>query len=548
MDVVPARCRDLGSLLDVLGEDESQRLDFKEALPRSGLQESMVAFANASGGRIVIGVTDRRPRALRGVPERQHALERIEEAARAPHPPLTVSTSWVVVGVDEICVVEVSPVQRGFVQTGSGRVLVRAGPTNRALIGEDLTAFVIERSAVPTEDRPVSGTSVHDLEDLAVRSYLDRRLTAREDLESGLRDLGLLRDGVPTLACLLLFGREPQSNRRRFGIDLLRFEGAADGAHHLRDRRQLAGRLPELVDGTDRAIYETMRRDAVVRGMIREEVPEYPPVAIREALLNAVGHRDYAYTGAAVQVRIFDDRVEIESPGVLPGPVTVENLKEAQFSRNPRLMEVFHTLDLVEEAGEGIDRILDAMDEALLEAPEFAETGNSFVVRLAGGGVLRAEDRLWLQGLDDLPPGPSGRLALVRARTHGLVTNEGLRGLRIMSATESRDTLRRLVARGHLDVRGTGRGTYYVLAGPAADRTSASEQERVGAVVAHARRVGAVANRDVRGLLGVSRVDALAVLEQAVAGGLLVPEGNRRARRYLPTAPAPPAHRGRTSR
>lgn len=371
-----------------MGEDESQRLDFKEAMPRSsGLQDPMVAFANASGGRIVIGVTDRRPRAVRGVPERQHTLERIEEAARAPHPPLTVKTSWVVVGPAEICVVDVPPVQRGFVQTSSGRVLVRAGPTNRVLIGEDLTAFVIERSAVATEDRPVVGTSVHDLEERAVRSYLDRRLTrARQDVESGLRDLGLLSDGVPTLACLLLFGREPQSNRRRFGMDLLRFEGTADGAHDLRDRRQLAGRLPELVDLADRAIYETMRRDAVVRGMIREEVPEYPPVAIREALLNAVGHRDYAYSGAAVQVRIFDDRVEIESPGVLPGPVTVEILKEAQFSRNPRIMEVFHTLDLVEEAGEGIDRILDAMDEALLEAPEFAETGTSFVVRLAGGG------------------------------------------------------------------------------------------------------------------------------------------------------------------
>ncbi|MDN5861461.1 MAG: hypothetical protein L0H84_22900 [Pseudonocardia sp.] len=315
---------------------------------------------------------------------------------------------------------------------------------------------------------------------------------------------------------------------------MLRYEGSWSGQHTLRDRHQLRGRVPDLVEDADRAIYDTMRRDAVVRGLIREEVPEYPPIAIREALLNAVGHRDYSRAGAAVQVRIFDDAVEIESPGVLPGPVTVDNLKDAQYSRNPRLMDAFHALNLVEEAGEGIDRILDAMDQALLAAPEFTETGTSFVVRLAGGGVLRAEDRLWLQDLQDLPPGPPARLALVHARTHGVITNETLRSLRPMTAAEARDVLRSLVARGHLTAHGTGRGTYYVLTGPATRVVPASEEGRVQAVLAHARRAGAVANRDVRGLLGVSRTDALAILDRAVAGGLLIATGNRRARRYFP--------------
>lgn len=496
----------------------------------------MVALANAVGGRIVIGVSDRRPRELHGVEDGQGIHERIEEAARAPHPPLAVSTRLVRVDDTMICIVDVPPVARGFVQTSSGRVLVRAGPTNRALIGDDLTSFLVERSAVPVEDRVVTGAGLDELDQDTCLSYLRRRLSRRRiDLGAGLRDLGFLDDGRPTLACLLLFGREPQASHRRLGIDLLRFEGGRADQAALRDRRQLIGRLPDLVDAADRAIYETMRRDATVRGLIREEVPEYPPISIREALLNAVGHRDYSRTGAAVQVRIFDDAVEIESPGTLPGPVTVENLKDAQYSRNPRLMDAFEVLDLVEEAGTGIDRILDAMDRALLAAPEFVETATSFVVRLAGGGVISAEDRLWLQALEDLPPGPLARLALVAAKSRGIVTNESLRTLRPVSAVEAREALRALVARGHLRPRGTGRGTYYVLGGRVVDGEPVSDDDRLQAVLAHARRTGAVANRDVRGLLGVDRVRALSILEHGVAAGLLVADGNRRARRYFPT-------------
>lgn len=525
---------DLAGFLSSIGDDESQRLEFKESVLRSAaLQEPMVAFANAAGGLIVLGVTDRRPRAVVNLGGAQETLERVEEAARAPHPPLTVHTRMVRVGPATVCLIDVPPVRRGFVQTSNGRVLVRAGPTNRALIGDDLAAFVLERSSSPVEDRPVADVSLDAVDEIAARAFLRRRLSrGRIDLEAGLRDLGFLHDGQPTLACLLLFGQEPQAPRRRFGIDILRYEGRVGGQHALRERRQLTGRLPELVDEADRTIYDTMRRDAVVRGLIREEVPEYPPIAIRESLLNAIGHRDYTRAGAAVQVRIFDDGVEIESPGGLPGPVTVENLKDAQYSRNPRLMDAFHTLNLVEEAGEGIDRILDAMDQALLVAPAFAETGSTFVVRLEGGGVLRAEDRLWLQELKDLPPGPHGRLALVHARSNGSVTNETLRSIRPMTAVEARDVLQGLVARGHLTARGSGRGTYYILVGPAAGATSASEESQLQAVLAHARRAGAVANRDVRGLLGVSRTEALAILDRGVAKGLLIAEGNRRARQY----------------
>lgn len=96
-------------------------------------------------------------------------------------------------------------------------------------------------------------------------------------------------EGRARLACLLLFGRRPQAANRRFGIVILRFDGSFAGDPKLRDRTELEGPLSELVGEADRRIYEEMRRDAVVRGLVREEVPEFPPVAVREALVNAVG-------------------------------------------------------------------------------------------------------------------------------------------------------------------------------------------------------------------------------------------------------------------
>lgn len=113
---------------------------------------------------------------------------------------------------------------------------------------------------------------------------------------------------------------------------LSRFEGSVDGGARLRDRQEIVGPLPTLVTQADRQLYNVMRRDAVVRGLVREEVPEYRPIALREALVNAVGHRDYSLRGAAVEVRLYDDAIEVESPGTLAGYVTVENLREAQYS------------------------------------------------------------------------------------------------------------------------------------------------------------------------------------------------------------------------
>jgi ATP-dependent DNA helicase RecG len=268
---------------------------------------------------------------------------------------------------------------------------------------------------------------------------------------------------------------------------------------------------------------------------VREEVPEFPPVAVREALVNAVGHRDYSARGSAVEVRLYDDALEVESPGTLPAWVTVDNIADAQYSRNELVMDGLQRLGLVEEAGQGIDRMIAEMEDALLDAPEFEERDTSFVVRLRGTSVFVAEDRLWISKFSDLELSADAKVAVVFARRNGAISNEDLRNLRALDRDTSRGVLQELVARGLLDSVGRGRGARYVL-GSIARRASseATLDEQLRTVLSHARRGGSIVNSDVRGLLDVERRDARAILYELVGRGLLRAEGERRGRRYFP--------------
>jgi ATP-dependent DNA helicase RecG len=526
------------------GSIETGTLEFKESLIKAArLQDPVVAFSNARGGQIVLGVAEGPPFAIVGVPWDQKTEERIQEVARITHPPVSLAPEPVQVDGLTVVVVEVSAASSGWVQTSDGRLLVRAGPTNRVLVGNELARFVSERSGMAVEDASVDGGTIGDLDGASFRSFLRRRVgRERINVASSARELGFLNpEGQVRLATLLLFGTSPQTASRRFGIDVVRYDGPLGERTAIRNRQRLTGTLEQLVRKADRAIYDEMRHDAVIRGLIREEVPEFPTVALREALVNAVGHRDYALTGASVEVRIYDDGLEIESPGSLAGWVTVENLRDAQYSRNQRIMDALSTLGLVEEAGTGIDRMYEALDDALLVPPQFEERASSFVVRFSGHTVFSAEDRLWVSRFADRVPTGHGRVALVYARRHGAIRNEDLRGLRSLDANESRAVLVDLVQRGLLVQLGTRRGTRYVLGDLAIGNEPAHDlAERLSSIVTHAHRTGAITNTDVRGLLGVDRQEALDLLAFAVTRGLLEPVGERRARKYLPVVHAPP--------
>lgn len=134
----------------------------------------------------------------------------------------------------------------------------------------------------------------------------------------------------------------------------------------------------------------------MVAGTQRQVLSEYPETVLREAVLNALSHRDYGLTGATVDITVWDDRIEIRSPGSLPGHITVENMRDDHYSRNRRMMRTLKLVGLVEEYGEGVDRMFTEMEARLMEPPLFTATPSSVSVVIRNRFLVDVEDQVWL--------------------------------------------------------------------------------------------------------------------------------------------------------
>lgn len=291
----------------------------------------------------------------------------------------------------------------------------------------------------------------------------DERLGLSDEaflLQSGavIERRGLL---VPTLVGILFFGRVPQQFFPAFTVTFLHFAGTniepprPDAPLYL-DNREFKGRIPEMIDAARGALHRAMSRIGLVEGFRRQERPEYPDVAIREALLNAVAHRDYGREGSFIQVRLFADRLEVQSPGGLAGGVTVENILWEQYTRNPTITRFLEDLGYVERRGVGVDLMVQAMRASGLPDPVFIDHGTSFWVTLRSTAAVRVDERL-----KELNERQSRALEHLRER--GRITNREYVTLFEVSDRTALYDLQDLVNRRLLIPVGSGRGRYYIL-------------------------------------------------------------------------------------
>jgi ATP-dependent DNA helicase RecG len=231
-----------------------------------------------------------------------------------------------------------------------------------------------------------------------------------------------------------------------------------DGLAGYGRRAELEGPLARLVEAAWNITWQEMRVGAVVVGLKREEQPEYPGFAVREALVNAIAHRDYRLSGRRVEIRMFEDRLEVISPGGLPGYITVDNIVEEHFSRNPRLVAGLFQWGYIEELGLGIDRMIEEMLQHGHPAPEFKATPYSFTVTLRNTRERRPAVT-WEHNMNERQ-----MHALAHVREFGRITN---RDYRELCPSVSPETLRLdladLVNKNLLLKVGDKRGTYYIL-------------------------------------------------------------------------------------
>jgi len=429
------------------------------------LAETLVAFANADGGTILIGVTPE------GIVTGDVLSEDVEgvlvQALGLCRPP--VATEWGQEELSQGTVIHITVARSPELHSlADGRVLIRHGPENRPLGGDAIRQLAATKSSGDFEAEPVGGATRDDLDQAIIEEYMEKRAERgrrpiRGTVDEHLMDIGALTpDGTPTVSGLLLFGKCPQEYLPQSGVVFVRFVGTEprgkDGLAGYGRRAELEGPLARLLEAAWNIVWEEMRVGAVVTDLKREEQPEYPRFAVREALVNAVAHRDYRLSGRRVEIRMFEDRLEVISPGGLPGYITIDNIVEEHFSRNPRIVAGLFQWGYIEELGLGIDRMIEEMLQHGHPAPEFKATPYSFGVTLRNVRERRPIPA-WEQNMNERQ-----MRALAHVREFGRITNRDYRAIcPNVSAETLRLDLADLVEKGILLKIGDKRGTYYIL-------------------------------------------------------------------------------------
>ncbi len=267
---------------------------------------------------------------------------------------------------------------------------------------------------------------------------------------------------LPTCGGMLFFGRNPQAWLPHSQIRVARFQGTT--TTHFIDRADLQGTLPEMIDAAEQFIRRNTRTAAKVVGFRRREVAEYPFEAIREAICNAVCHRDYQLAGAEIRIMIFSDRIEINSPGGLPPGVNLANLERTHVLRNPLLANYLYDIFYIEKWGTGIARMKTLMSEHGLAEPKFEDLGEFFAVTFYGPGE-RILELIPEEGVTDLKAmGVNERQAEALAKMinegHEF-TNTSYRELFNVSKNTATRDLQALLETSWVKTVGVGKGTRY---------------------------------------------------------------------------------------
>ncbi len=329
---------------------------------------------------------------------------------------------------------------------------VRDGNTDRQMTNEEMKSYVRNAQVDNFDNNCADDLVKDDLSLEKIEKFLQKsaKKTGRKFNiidDAVLTNIGVIRkcDDVlkPTIAGYLMFAEGDPQNKlqfERYKIRCVRYKGSGV-ASDIIDKADVAGTLDEQIDDMEKFVLRNIKNSAKIVGTKRVERYEYPQEAIREIVANAVIHRDYRITETYTQVNVFEDRIEVFNPGNLPPGVTVENIKDAQESRNRIIAARLNEMDYLEEYGRGIDIVFTKMSEWNLLPPIFKNTSNSFKVVLPGEKLSQLNERqlkIWENLMDNgkitrkeievlLPHDSQAvlRSDLVKMRDIGLLNQEG---------------------------------------------------------------------------------------------------------------------------
>jgi ATP-dependent DNA helicase RecG len=426
-------------LVELLKRHEGKTLEFKRNLSSpEGVLKSLVAFANTSGGTVVVGVEDK-SKNVRGVPGVLQAEERLANLISDSIRPRIIPDMEVVPWRNlNVLVVQVYPsgtrphyLERLGSEDG---VFVRVGSTNRR--ADPLLIDELRRLnwKVSFDEQAIPDLNSEAIDFRAASELLAPYRPPTAQTWNHLRILTKHQGRqVPTIGGLLLFGKNRFARFPDAWIQAGRFAGT--NRTRLLDSAEIRSLLPKAAEEAIAFASKHLTRESIIKGVRREDRWSVPPVAIREALMNAVVHADYAQQGAPIRMAMFDDRIEIENPGLLPFGLTIEDIRQGVSKlRNRVIGRVFHELHLIEQWGSGIQRMTTACQDAGLEAPRLEEIGVHFRVTIFTKRVKRPKaDKTDQRILNLLGDGEARSTAIV-AKHVGLSQRATLTRLKAMTS------------------------------------------------------------------------------------------------------------------
>ncbi|HWB38653.1 MAG TPA: ATP-binding protein [Candidatus Saccharimonadales bacterium] len=397
---------------------EKNKIEFKDA--RGGLPDStwktISSFSNTPGGGVIVfGISEDRTAGTTTVvggldlallQEKITSLcnDTMVNAGRSDHRILKVEEKSLLAVVVRSIPDEAKPCyhRRYGMPTGA---YIREGNTDRMITDEEMRQFIRNSRPFKYDKTVDESLNVENLDLSKVKSFLEDsahkvgRPHTGEPTTENLVNMGIAErknsDVHPTVAGLLIFSAQnPQdyNTYSRLSIRCIHYAGS-DVTSDILDKQDIIGTLDQQIDATYSFILRNIPTSAYIEGTKRIEDYVYPKEAIREIVANAVIHRDYTITQTYTQVRVFADRIDVTNPGNLPPGVTVENIKDAQFSRNEVIASILSDMEYLEEYGRGIDIVISSMQKRGLLNPVFRNLVNTFSVTLLGERFKTLNDR-----------------------------------------------------------------------------------------------------------------------------------------------------------
>ncbi|MFV2196831.1 ATP-binding protein [Nocardiopsis sp. LOL_012] len=466
----------------------------QDKLPKS-THETLSAFANTKGGVLILGLDEKSGFEAVGVKNAAKLVADLGSCCSEFEPPIrAVIRTHTFESVDLIVaeIPETLPAHKPCYLKSMGAYqgsFLRVGDGDRRMTQFEILALMASKGQPKEDIEPVPGTSVEDLDEHLTGMFLshlrDRRPYRYAEMpehEVLKRMRVLVEDDsgreVLSLGGLLALGEYPQEHFPQLMMSFVHYPETTGGSlrtgERFLDNVALEGPIPVIVRDAIQALKRNMRRRAVIQGVGRTDVWEYPEVALREALVNALVHRDLTghSRGTQVQVSMYPDRLVIQNPGGLFGAVTVDNLQDnpPTSARNSVLMDILQDVSVpgtgqsvCEKRGSGIQEMLQALRAAHMGPPDFADRLTSFRVVFPNHTLLDGDTVEWINALDERGLTDSQCIGLALLKSGEALTNPRYRAATGVDSRVATSELQDLVARELAVQEGVRRSSRYML-------------------------------------------------------------------------------------